>query len=105
MKFKSNVNDIKARMTKANETMLTAIGIAAVAHVKQQIQAMNLIDTGALLGSITYQVSEKAVYIGSDLSSEVYPIILEKNGNAYLEPGIMGNLLNLREVAKRNYKP
>lgn len=104
VKFKSNRKQVKTAMDNAQKNVLTAVGMAGSSHVKQVIQSKNLIDTGALLNSIDYAEDDNAVYVGSKLASEVYPIVLEKNGNEYLHPGIMNNLGNLRTVAEKAYK-
>ncbi|MFA1821159.1 hypothetical protein ACDX78_13465 [Virgibacillus oceani] len=104
MKFESNRKQVKTAMDKANENVLTAIGMAGASHVKQVIQTKDLIDTGSLLNSIEHEAEDNSVYIGSTLFMEDYPIVLEKNGNEYLHPGIMNNLGNLRTVAEKAYK-
>lgn len=108
-KYKSNRREVKQRMNNANKLMLEAVGMAAATHVKQVIQSKDLIDTGALLNSIDHQSDEKSAYVGSKLTSEDYPIYLEKEtehikGTSYLRPGVMDNLGNLKSVAERNYK-
>lgn len=104
VKFKSNRRQVLSSLDSAKKNMLTAVGMAGSSHVKQTIQSKDLIDTGALLASIDHAEEEDAVYVGSTLADEVYPIVLEKNGNEYLHPGIMNNLNNLRSVAERNFK-
>ncbi|WP_077622002.1 hypothetical protein [Sediminibacillus massiliensis] len=109
VKYTSNRKQVIQAMDNANKMMLKAVGMAGATHVKQVIQAKNLIDEGNLLGSIDHQVDETGVYVGSKLTSEEYPIYLEKStsniqGKEYLRPGIMNNLGNLRQVAERNYK-
>lgn len=110
IKYKSNKREVQNRLKRANKNMLTAVGMAGASHVKQVIQTKDLIDTGALEGSIDYAVDNDEVFVGSKLVGEVYPIYLEKEtehikGTSYLEPGIMNNLGNLKAVAERNYKP
>jgi len=109
VKYTSNRREVKQRMDNANKNLLTAIGMAASTHVKQMIQAKDLIDTGALLSSIDHATDDKSAFVGSKLTDEDYPIYLEKGtskmpANPYIEPGIMDNLSNLRSVAERNYK-
>lgn len=106
VKFHSNKREVKARMKRANKNMLEAVGKAAVSHVKP----VTPVDTGALLGSIEYRADDKSAYVGSTLTSEMYPIYVHEGvkgmgGRPYIRDGVMLNLGNLRTVAQRNYKP
>ncbi|MCM3739234.1 HK97 gp10 family phage protein [Oceanobacillus luteolus] len=104
--FKSNKREVKQRMERANRNMLDAVGKAAVAHVK----LVTPVDIGTLQGSIEHKNDDKSVYVGSTLTSEDYPVYVEKGtskmaAQPYIEPGIKLNAGNLRTVAERNYKP
>jgi hypothetical protein len=98
--YKSNRKEVKKAMDGAKKNMLEALGKAGEAHVK----FVTPTKTGALKNSIDYKVDDNSVYIGSTLTSEIYPIVVEKKTKPYIHPGIMGNLQNLREVAKKGYK-
>lgn len=103
--YKSNRNEVKRRMNDANNNVLEAIGKAAEGYVKLN----TAVDTGALRDSITYKVDDKSVYVGSGLTSEDYPIYIEKGtvnmpAQPYISTGIMNNLGYLRTIARRNYK-
>lgn len=105
VKFHSNKREVKARMKRANKNMLEAVGKSGVGHVK----LVTPVDTGALRGSIDYAVRDDSVYVGSTLTSEDYPVYIEKGtrkmpAQPYISTGINLNLGNLRTVAQRNYK-
>lgn len=104
-KFKSNKKQVISRMRDANRNMLEAVGKAGEGHVKLN----TAVDTGALRDSISYNVDDDGVYVGSTLTSEDYPIFVEKGtvnmaAQPYISTGIMNNLSNLRKVAEKNYK-
>ena len=58
IKFTSNVNDILRCMEKGKRNALTAIGATAETHVKDNITADDLIDTGRLRNSITFTTGD-----------------------------------------------
>jgi len=105
VKFRSNKRQVKQRMQKANERMLNAVGIAAREHVK----LLTPVDTGMLRASIGYASDDKSVIVGSELTTEDYPVYVElgtsrMDAQPYIEPGIKLNRSNLKKVAERNYK-
>lgn len=61
IKFTSNVNDILRQLEKGKRNALTAIGATAETHVKDNITADDLIDTGRLRNSITFATGD---YLG-----------------------------------------
>lgn len=106
VKYQSNRRQVKQRMDNAKENMLTAVGMAG----RDYIKLLTPVDTGALRGSINYKTTDNAVHIGSTLTSEDYPVYVEKGtrkmkAQPYIEPGIKLNLKSLKNIAKRNYKP
>ena len=58
IKFTSNVNDILRQLEKGKRNALTAIGATAETHVKDNITADDLIDTGRLRNSITFATGD-----------------------------------------------
>ena len=58
IKFTSNVNDILSALEKGKRNALTAIGATAETHVKDNITADDLIDTGRLRNSITFATGD-----------------------------------------------
>lgn len=106
VRYESNRREVQARLKTARETMLTAMGIAGRGYIK----LVTPVDTGALRGSIQYKSDDKKVQYGSTLTSEDYPVYVEKGtrkmkAQPYIEPGIMLNLGSLRNIARRHYKP
>lgn len=104
--YRSNRDEVKARLKRANENMLMAMGIAG----RDYIKLLTPVDTGALRDSIDYKNDDNTLYWGSTLTSEDYPIYVEKGTRKmkkqpYIEPGIMLNLGSLRNIARRHYKP
>lgn len=105
MKYKSHRKEVKQAMDKAQERMLEAVGKGAEGYVK----LLTPVDTGALRDSISYNVDDKSVLVGSTLTSEVYPIFQEKGtsrtpAQPYIYPGIHNNLAQLKKIAEGNYK-
>ncbi|MGJ9384256.1 HK97-gp10 family putative phage morphogenesis protein [Salipaludibacillus sp. CF4.18] len=103
--FSSNKNAIKKQIEDANKRMLESVGKAGEGYVKLN----TAVDTGAVRDSIKYNVDDKGVSIGSTLTSEDYPIYLEKGtskmaAQPYISTGIMNNLNALRAIAQRSYK-
>lgn len=113
-KFKSNKKQVQQQMNKANINMLEAIGKAAEGYVKLdtpvgQYPTGSGRVGGALRDSINYKVDKDGVYVGSTLTSEDYPIYVEKGtskmaAQPYISSGVMSNLAALRVIAERNYK-
>ena len=73
IKFTSNVNDILSALEKGKRNALTAIGATAETHVKDNITADDLIDTGRLRNSITFATGN---YSGIGT-------YFDNNGNSY----------------------
>ena len=72
IKFTSNVNDILRRMEKGKRNALTAIGLTAETHTKENITADKLVDTGRLRNSISHAVDGEAAYIGTNVEYAPY---------------------------------
>jgi HK97 gp10 family phage protein len=92
-------------MDGANKRMLEALGKAGEGFVKLNTP----VASGALRDSIDSKVDDKSVFVGSTLTSESYPIFIEKGtsrmpAQPYLSTGIMNNLSQLKKIAERNYK-
>ena len=105
VKYKSNYKNVVKAMDNANRVMLDAVGRAGSSFVK----ANTPVDTGSLRGSVDYKVDDKSVYVGSTLTSEDYPIFVEKGtsrapAQPYISTGIKGNLSQLKKIAEGNYK-
>lgn len=113
-KYKSNRREVKQRMENANKLMLEALGKAGEGYVKLnapvgQYPAGSGRVGGALRDSISYKVEKDGIYVGSTLTSEMYPIYVHQGtsrqqAQPYLQDGIMRNLNNLRTIAEKNYK-
>ena len=112
VKYKSNRKEVKDRMDNAKNLMLEAVGKAAEGYVKLVTPVGQYDDGrvgGALRDSISYSVDDNGVYVGSTLTSEDYPIYVEKgtrymDAQPYISTGVMDNLGALRSIAERNYK-
>ncbi|WP_200415940.1 HK97-gp10 family putative phage morphogenesis protein [Virgibacillus salexigens] len=105
MKYKSNRKEVKQRMDMAQKLMLEALGKAGEGYVKLNTP----VKTGALRGSIAYKTDKTSVSIGSTLTSEDYPIYIEKGtskapAQPYISTGILGNASQLKKIAEANYK-
>lgn len=105
MKYKSNKKQVLKAMDGAKKNMLEALGKAGEGFVKLAAP----VDTGALRDSIDYKVDGDSVLVGSTLTSEDYPIYLEKGtsrqgAQPYIHPGIHDNISQLKSIAERNYK-
>ena len=105
MKYKSNRKQVKREMDRAKKMMLEAVGRAGTGYVK----ANTAVDTGALRQSIDFHVDGDSLFIGSTLTSEDYPIFIEKgtsrmSAQPYIYPGIYDNFKQLKKIAEGNYK-
>lgn len=60
---KDNTDEVLAKMEKAIERGLEAIGLTAEGHAKKNTP----VDTGRLRNSISHAVEDKAAYIGSNV--------------------------------------
>jgi hypothetical protein len=112
LKYKSNRKEVKKAMDGAKRNMLEAIGKAGEGYVKLVTPVGVYTDGrvgGSLRDSIAYNVDNNAVYVGSTLTSEMYPIYVHKGtrfqkSQPYLHDGVMKNLAALKSIAERNYK-
>lgn len=105
MKYKSNLKQVSKALEDAQKKSLEAIGKAGEGYVK----LLTPVDTGALRDSVNYKVDDKSVLVGSTLTSEIYPIVMEKGSSRhtaqpYIHPGIHSNLNVLKKIAERHYK-
>lgn len=105
IRYTSNRRQVMEAMEQANNRMLDAVGRAGEGYVK----LMTPVATGALRDSISHKVDDKAVFVGSTLTSEDYPIYQEKgtskmSAQPYIQPGIHNNLQSLKTIAERNYR-
>lgn len=65
--FTSHTQDCKNALERAVHKALTAIGMTAEKHAKDNIQNNHSVDTGRLLNSITHAEEDDAVYIGTNV--------------------------------------
>lgn len=67
-------DDVLAALNRQTEAALEAVGQQAVTHAKQNLKAAGRNDTGTLQNSITHkvQMSEKAVYVGTNVHYAIY---------------------------------
>lgn len=105
VKYTSNRKQVVKAMENANKNMLGAIGRAAEGYVK----LMTPVETGNLRDSVSFKVKDDAVYVGSTLTSEDYPIFIEKGtsrmpAQPYISTGVKNNLAQLKKIAEGNYK-
>ena len=66
--------EVLAALNRQTEAALEAVGQQAETHAKQNLKAAGRIDTGTLRNSITHkvQMSEDAVYIGTNVHYAIY---------------------------------
>lgn len=108
VRYKSNLKNVKSAMNNANKVMLMAIGKSARGFV-QAVTPVAEPHGGSLKDSITYQADKDGVWIGSDMTSEDYPIYVHMGtykmaARPYIKDGVLGNLSQLKSIAERNYK-
>ena len=70
--YKDNSQQILTALEKGKRNALTAIGSSAETHVKDNITADDLIDTGRLRNSISHTVDGEAAYIGTNVEYAPY---------------------------------
>lgn len=113
--YKSNYKNVVKSLDNASNLTLQAVGgsargfVQAVTPVGQYPNDSTRVG-GSLKASIDFKVvDKKSVYIGSTLMSEDYPIYVHKGtskmaAQPYIHDGVMGNLIQLKKIAERNFK-
>lgn len=69
---KDNSDAIKAALDDAVVRCLTILGMKAEGYAKKNITQMKAVDTGNLRNSITFQVGEDEVLIGTNVEYATY---------------------------------
>lgn len=64
--------EVLAELKKKARAALTACGVQAVSHTKQNITAAGRVDTGALRGSINKEVQDDTCYVGTNNEYAAY---------------------------------
>lgn len=107
-KITDNSKAVLDEMKLGIERALTAIGITAESHAKENLYPGHGFDTGRLRNSITHAVrtDEKSVYIGSNVE---YARIVEvgsskRKPKPYLKPAATEHTAEYQELAKRALK-
>ena len=104
MSYRSNIDEAKRRMRKAQGRALTAIGV----YVSGEAQLRAPRDTGNLASSLTYRVegARGRVDIGTPVDYAIYP---EKgtryqDAQPYLTPAAEENVANIKRLAADEYR-
>lgn len=95
MQVENHIEDFLKQLEENRKEALSAMGEAAVSAVQEQIIAMGAVDTGELLNSITYSVSEDSVTIGSacDHAVAVHEGTSRMAGRPYMEEGVRSSTI------------
>ncbi len=63
----NHTQEVKDQLERAIQTALKTVGTQAVAHAVEEITAVGAVDTGRLRSSITSEVEDKTVYLGTNV--------------------------------------
>jgi HK97 gp10 family phage protein len=85
MTIESNRRQIEAKLGGEIKKRLAATGIVVQNNIKAEIREQELIDSGRMIGSITHEVGEAEVRIGTNINDPPYPRFLN-NGTRYISP-------------------
>lgn len=99
--FKSSLKEVTNALSDSEEKALIKIGMILQGASK----LLTPVDTGTLRDSIEYEVDkqDKSVIYGSTLTSEDYPIFIEKGtskskAQPYLEPALENNIDKIEDI-------
>lgn len=70
--FESHAAEVLAELDRNKRTSLEAIGQQGVSYAKTTITAAGRVDTGTMRDSISHQVKDSTVYIGTNTSYAIY---------------------------------
>ena len=65
--YESKIPQVIKELERAEERALTQVGIHVTAKTVSNVQRLNIIDTGRLMGSYGYDVDGKEVQIGTNV--------------------------------------
>lgn len=68
----SHLDEVLLKLAMATNKALHEIGMVSVGHAQVNLQKQNAIDTGALMNSITHQVDDHDVYVGTNIDYAIY---------------------------------
>lgn len=63
----NHTEEVKEKLQKAIETALKAVGTQAVGHAVEEITTQGAVDTGRLRNSITSDIKDNTVYVGTNV--------------------------------------
>ncbi len=82
--FKDNSAQYLAEFDAACRAALEAVGNQAVSHAKRNVTAAGRVDTRVMRGSITHQVKDDTVFVGTNVK---YAIFNELGTGIYISGG------------------
>lgn len=102
VKVTSHVDEVKDALENQIALALAKVGFAAEDHVK----ALAPVDTGRLRASITHLVDDRSVTIGTNVEYAKYQEAGTSRMKAqpFLEPGIMDNMEEFKEIIRNELK-
>lgn len=107
----NHTEEVKEKMQKAIETALKAVGTQAVAHAVEEITAVGAVDTGRLRSSITSEVEDKTVYLGTNVYYAPYVELGHRTRNGghvaarpFIKPAIEKNQSEYRQIFEEALK-
>ena len=104
VKVVSHKDEVLAEFKHMKAVALEAIGTQAEGNVVLEIQAMDAIDTGNLLGSIDHMTDEDSAYVGTDVGYGYWVHVgtSKMEPRPFLEKGITEFVDEYREIVE-NY--
>ena len=106
-KLVSHKNEVLSQFKQAKARTLEAIGTQAEGNVVLEIQLMDAIDTGHLMGSIDHATDEDSAYIGTNVEYALYVhegTSRYPHPRRYLEKGVTEFADEYREIAENYMK-
>jgi HK97 gp10 family phage protein len=99
VKITDNSEEIKSEMAKAVDLALTAIGMKAEEYAK----LLCPVDTGRLRNSITYDIEESDVYIGTNVEYAPYVELgtSKMTAKPFLKPAAEDHAETYKEIIKK----
>lgn len=107
----NHTQEVKDQLEKAIQKALKAVGTQAVAHAVTEITEQGAVDTGRLRDSITSEIEDKTVYLGTNVYYAPYVELGHRTrnggkveGRPFIKPAIEKNHSEYREIFEEALK-
>lgn len=104
--FESHLGDIMNALPEQIEQALTAIGMTAETHAKEEITRQRAVDTGRLRNSITHDVDGQTAIIGTNVEYAAYVELgtSKMGARPYLRPAAQNYTSEYKAIAEAALK-